>query len=132
MPKFPPPPRTPQNRSLFSASLAVRNCPSAVTISTDRSWREAELQRLKGELLLALSADNHAEAEACFSQAISIARRQQARSLELRAAMNLSHLWQHQGKRAETHQILTEVYSWFTEGLDTVDLQEARTLLEAL
>ena len=93
---------------------------------------EAELYRLKGELLLALTAENHAEAAACFHRALDIARHQQAKSLELRAAMSLSRLWQCQGKRAEARQLLADVYGWFTEGFDTTDLQEAKALLEAL
>jgi predicted ATPase len=93
---------------------------------------EAELYRLKGELLLALTVENHAEAATCFHHALDIARHQQAKSLELRAAMSLSRLWQRQGKRAEAHQLLAAVYGWFTEGFDTADLQEAQALLEAL
>ena len=72
------------------------------------------------------SADQHAEAEACFHHALAIARRQQAKSLELRAAMSLSRLWQQQGKRMEAHALLAPIYGWFTEGFDTADLQEAR------
>ena len=83
-------------------------------------------------MLLSLSADNHAEAEGCLHQALTVARRQQAKTLELRAAMSLSRLWQQQGKRAEAHQLLAEIYGWFTEGFDTVDLQDAKALLEAL
>jgi predicted ATPase len=82
--------------------------------------------------LLALSADNLAEAEACFQQALAVARRQQAKSLELQAAMSLSRLWQRQGKRAEARELLAPIYGWFTEGFDTADLQEAKALLEAL
>jgi predicted ATPase len=67
-------------------------------------------------------------AETCFQQALDIARRQQAKSLELRAAMSLSRLWQQQGKRADAHELLAPVYSWFTEGFDTADLQEAKVL----
>ena len=67
-----------------------------------------------------------------FSPALDIARHQQTKSLELRAAMSLSRLWQHQGKRAEARQLLAEVYDWFTEGFETRDLQEAKALLEAL
>ena len=93
---------------------------------------EAELHRLKGELLLLQSADQHAEAEACFHHALAIARRQQAKSLELRAAMSLSRLWQQQGKRAEAHALLAPIYGWFTEGFDTADLQEAKALLAVL
>src|SRR5262249_31386994 len=93
---------------------------------------EAELYRLKGELLLARFVESHTEAETCFRQALAVARSQQARALELRASMSLSRLWQRQGKRAEAHQLLAEVYGWFSEGFDTVDLQEAKALLEAL
>jgi predicted ATPase len=95
-------------------------------------WWEAELHRLSGELLLQHAVAQPGEAETCFQQALDIARRQQAKSLELRAAMSLTRLWQHQGKRTEAHQLLAEVYGWFTEGFDTADLQEARALLEAL
>jgi predicted ATPase len=76
--------------------------------------------------------EHHAEAETSFRQALAIARRQQAKSLELRAAMSLTRLWQRQGKRAEARQLLAEVYGWFTEGFDTADLQEARVLLDEL
>jgi predicted ATPase len=72
------------------------------------------------------------EAETCFRQALDVARRQQAKSWELRAAMSLSRLWQRQGKRDEARQLLTEIYSWFTEGHDTPDLREAQALLLAL
>jgi predicted ATPase/class 3 adenylate cyclase len=91
---------------------------------------EAELHRLKGELLLALSPENHAEAEACFHQALDVARRQQAKSLELRAAMSVSRLLRKQGQRDESRQILTETYGWFTEGFATADLMEAKVLLD--
>jgi len=80
--------------------------------------------------LLARSAENQVEAEACFHQALAIARQQQAKSLELRAAMSLGLLWQRQGKTEPARQLLTGVYSWFTEGFDTVDLKEAKALLE--
>ena len=72
------------------------------------------------------------EAGECFHKAIETARRQQAKSLELRAVMNLSRLWQRQGKRDEARQLLAEIYGWFTEGFDTKDLQEAKALLEEL
>jgi len=97
----------------------------------ERCW-EAEIYRLKGELLLQYAIPDTLAAATCFHQALSIARRQQARSLELRAAMSLGRLWQDQGKRAEARQLLAEVYGWFTEGFDTADLQEARALLEEL
>jgi predicted ATPase len=93
---------------------------------------EAELYRLKGELLLTGSAAQHAAAEACFHQALAVARHQQANSLELRAAMSLSRLWQHQGKREEARQLLAPIYGWFIEGFDTADLRETKVLLEVL
>ena len=99
---------------------------------TGERFYEAELYRLKGELLLVCSAENYGEAEACFQQALTVARRQQARSYELRAATSLSRLWQHQGQRAAAYDLLAPVYGWFTEGFDSLDLQEAKALLEAL
>ena len=72
------------------------------------------------------------EAEACFLKAIDISRKQQAKSLELRATMSLARLWQQQDKQTEAHQMLSEIYNWFTEGFDTKDLQEAKALLEEL
>jgi len=97
----------------------------------ERNW-EAELHRLKGELLLMQQGQKVGEAEECFRQALDTARRQQAKSLELRAAMSLSRLWQQQGKQEEAHQLLAEIYAWFTEGFDTADLKEAKILLEEL
>jgi predicted ATPase len=97
-----------------------------------QQW-EAELYRLKGELLLQQTVvPDVQQAEACFHQALAIARRQQAKSLELRAAMSLARLWQRQGKRVEAYRMLVEVYGWFTEGFDTADLREAKALLDAL
>ena len=104
---------------------------------------EAELYRLKGQLTLqkfqvsntqdpAPSPQAEAEAEACFLKAIEIARKQQAKSLELRTAMSLSRLWQRQGRTKEARKMLSEIYNWFTEGFDTKDLQEARALLDSL
>ena len=104
---------------------------AAVDSTGERFW-EAELYRLKGELLLAYANTRQTwlEAEACFQQALEVARHQQAKSLELRTAMSLSRLWQRQGKRAEARQLLAPIYGWFTEGFDTADLQEAKALLE--
>src|SRR5262249_34223341 len=114
---------------------------------TGERAHEAELYRLKGELLLAQEikrqkakiknrksdppstqhlAPSTQEAEACFLKAIEIARKQQAKSLELRAVMSLARLWQQQGKAAEARDLLAPVYHWFTEGFDTKDLQEAK------
>jgi predicted ATPase len=97
-----------------------------------KGWRfsEAELFRLKGELLL--GAENQAEAETCFHQAFKIARNQQAKSLELRISVSLSRLWRDQGKRDEARELLAPVYGWFTEGFDTRDLKEAKALLDEL
>jgi predicted ATPase/class 3 adenylate cyclase len=97
----------------------------------ERYW-EAEIYRLKGELLLRQAVPDAPQAEACFQQSLTIARRQQAKSWELRAALSLSRLWQQQDKRTEARQLLAEVYGWFTEGFDTPDLQDARALLDAL
>ncbi|ETW94885.1 hypothetical protein [Candidatus Entotheonella palauensis] len=99
--------------------------------SGERFW-EAELHRLKGELLLIRGISDELQAEKSFRQALDIARRQQIKSRELRAAMSLSRLWQSQGKQSEARQLLAEVYHEFTEGFDTPDLQEAKTLLEEL
>jgi predicted ATPase len=92
----------------------------------------SEAYRLQGELLLRQAVPDAVQAEAAFQQALAIAHRQQAKSWELRAATSLSRLWQHQGRRAEAHDLLAPIYAWFTEGFDTADLQEARALLEAL
>ena len=112
----------------------------------EERYYEAEIYRLKGELLLQSDAqgptdnveqmalDMHPrvrEAEACFQTALQVARRQQAKSLELRAAMSLSRLWRSQRKHATARQLLAEIYAWFTEGFETLDLQEAKALLEA-
>ncbi|MDF3061264.1 MAG: hypothetical protein K0S06_1373 [Microvirga sp.] len=99
--------------------------------SQDRWW-EAELHRLKGELTLALAGDHAAEAEAAFEQAVALARAQQAKSWELRAATSLARLWRHQGRVAQARQLLGEVHGWFTEGFDTADLREAATLIADL
>jgi predicted ATPase len=93
---------------------------------------EAEVCRLRGVLLLRQPEIPQAEAETWLQQALTVARRQQAKSLELRAAMSLSRLWQQQGKRAEAQELLAPVYGWFTEGFDTADLREAMVLLEEL
>ena len=119
--------QTAEGLSLLAEALATVD-------RTGGRWWEAELHRLQGELLLAQAGESQqvSEAEACFHQALTLARRQQAKSWELRAAMSLSRLWQQQGKRAEAHALLAPIYGWFTEGFDTADLQEAKALLEAL
>ncbi|MBI3801363.1 MAG: AAA family ATPase [Deltaproteobacteria bacterium] len=109
----------------------------------DRFWEE-EVYRLNGELLLAKARSNpeaqdrrqkaaiEAEAEACFRRALDTAREQRTKSFELRAATSLARLWQQQGKKKEAHELLAEIYGWFTEGFDTKDLQDAKALLEEL
>jgi predicted ATPase len=120
---------------------------AAVQQTGEQMW-EAELHRLKGTLVLQARHQSPApeggmwhatgrtlqmaEAEACFHQALAIARLQQAKSLELRAATSLARLWQQQGQRAEARELLAPIYGWFTEGFDTADLQEAKALLDAL
>ncbi len=120
----------------------------ALVDKTGERVGEAELYRLKGTLTLqqfnvqgskfkvtdphSLTPDPQAKAEACFLKAIEIARRQSAKSLELRAVMSLARLWQQQGKQGEAHKLLSEIYNWFTEGFDTKDLQEAKALLDEL
>ncbi len=108
----------------------------AATEKTGERYYEAELHRLKGELTLQSQVASHKskveEAEECFLKAIEITQKQQAKSLELRATVSLARLWQQQGKTTEAHQILSEIYGWFTEGFDTKDLQEAKALLAEL
>lgn len=113
----------------IQTSLTTLDEALAVAAKNEDCWYEAELYRLKGELL---QAEAKAEVEQCFWQAIEIARRQEAKSLELRAVMSLSRLRQRQGKKEEAHQMLAEIYSWFTEGFDTADLREAKALLKEL
>jgi predicted ATPase len=104
----------------------------ALVETTGERYYEAELHRLQGELLLQHAAPEVSHAEACFQQSLDIARRQQAKSWELRVAMSLSRLWQQQGKQAEARALLAPIYGWFTEGFDTADLQEAKALLAEL
>jgi predicted ATPase len=99
---------------------------------TGARFYEAELYRINGELLLRQAVPDEELAETCFDKAIEVARWQQAKSLELRAAMSLSRLWQRQEKKAEAQNLLAEVYGWFTEGFDTADLKQAKLLLEEL
>ena len=135
---------------------AVTEALTAAHKNGQRLW-EAWLYRLKGELMLqqfkvqgsrfkvqgsqhptpstqhpAPNTQAEAEAEAYFQQAIDLTRRQSAKSLELRAVMSLSRLWQHQGKKKEARRMLAEIYGWFSEGFDTADLREAKVLLEEL
>ena len=114
------------------AGLATVDEALAAAQRTDQRMVEAELYRLRGSVLLRQPRTGPAEVETCFQQALEVARRQEARSLELRAAMSLGRLWQQQGKRQEAHDLLARTYGWFTEGFDTADLQEAKALLKEL
>jgi predicted ATPase len=105
---------------------------STLVATTAERWWEAELYRLQGTLVLQRPHPEGDQAAACFQQALAVARRQGAKSLELRAALSLARLWQQQGKRPEAHALLAPLYGWFTEGFDTADLQEAKALLDAL
>jgi predicted ATPase len=115
-----------------AGGLAVLTEAVATVGHTGEQSYEAEIHRLTGELRWARAEADHAEVEGAFRHALAIARRQEAKSLELRASMSLSRLWQQQGKRAEAQALLTPIYDWFTEGLDTADLQDAKALLEKL
>jgi predicted ATPase len=97
----------------------------------ERYW-EAEVCRLRGVVLLRQPGTQQEEAEAWLQRALDVARHQEAKSLELRAAMSLARLWQQQGKRTAAYALLAPIYGWFTEGFDTTDLQEAKTLLDEL
>ena len=104
----------------------------AVSDETGERSHDAELNRLKGQILLQQSLDNATDAESCFQTAISIAQHQSAKSWELRAATSLAKLWQSQGKRDEARELLEPVCSWFTESHDTADLKDAKALLDEL
>jgi predicted ATPase len=93
---------------------------------------EAELWRLRGQLLLVQDSSEANEVEACFRKALGIAQEQGARAWELRAAISLARLWAERSRRAEAHDLLAPIYAWFTEGFDTADLKEAKALLDEL
>jgi predicted ATPase len=134
------------NRSPFLALLAeayqldgqieaaLTTLDEALTVAqqTGESWWDAELYRLKGELLIQANAQPDDAVEAYFHQAIEFAHQQQAKLLELRAVMSLCRLWQNHGKTGEARQMLAEIYHWFTEGFETADLKEAKALLTTL
>jgi predicted ATPase len=105
---------------------------AATAADTEERLDAAGRYCLKGELLLRLPCPDTHQAEGCFQHALALARCQQAKSLELRAAISLSRLWQEQGRRDEAHRLLAPLYGWFTEGFDTADLQDAKALLEEL
>jgi predicted ATPase len=100
--------------------------------TTKERWWEAEVNRIAGELALKSPQPDAAKAEAYFERALSVARQQQAKSWELRASMSLARLWRDQGKPQQARELLAPVYGWFTEGFNTLDLKEARALLDEL
>ena len=100
--------------------------------TTKERWWEAEINRVAGEIALMSPQSDAAKAEAFFERALAVARQQQAKSWELRAAMSMARLWRDQGKRDEARELLAPVYGWFTEGFDTLDLKEANALLDEL
>ena len=133
-------------RSLHLSSLATAyvelnnyedawRCISEAMIAVETNkerWCEADIHRIAGQIALRSSEPDAAKAEAHFARALAVARQQQAKSWELRAAMSMARLWRDQGKRSEARDLLAPVYGWFTEGFDTLDLKEAKALLEEL
>jgi predicted ATPase len=100
--------------------------------TTKEKWCEAEVHRVAGEIALMSPEPDAAKAETYFERGLSVARAQQAKSWELRAATSIARLWRDQGRRDEAHDLLALIYGWFTEGFDTLDLKEARALLDEL
>jgi predicted ATPase len=100
--------------------------------NTKEGWFEAEIYRIAGEIALKSPEPDVAKAQAYFERALAVARQQQAKSWELRAAMSMARLWRDQGKPQQARELLAPVYGWFTEGFDTLDLKEAKVLLEQL
>ena len=133
---------TPLNLSHLARAFAVlgkfdeaRRCiGEAMTAveTTKERWWEAEINRVAGEIALLSPEPDAAKAEEYFERALAVAREQQAKSWELRAAMSMARLWRDQGKRDEARELLAPVYGWFTEGFDTLDLKEAKALLDEL
>jgi predicted ATPase len=113
---------------------ACRRIEEAMTTveATEERWWEAEVNRLAGEIALRWQQPGVSKAEAHFDRALAVARAQQAKSWELRAAMSMARLWRDQGKRQQAHDLLAPVYGWFTEGFDTLDLKQAKALLNEL
>jgi predicted ATPase len=111
-------------RSIDEAVVAIE--------TTKDKWWEAEVHRFAGEIALKSPEPDAAKAEAYFERALAVARQQQAKSWELRAAMSMARLWRDQGKVQQARELLAPVYGWFTEGFDTLDLKEANALLDAL
>jgi predicted ATPase len=116
----------------YSEALNILDKAIAITLQAGGRYYEAELYRVKGELLLSGEAVDERHSEQCFRHSLNVSHSQSAKSLELRAAMSMSRLWKSQGKKTEAQNLLTAVYGWFTEGFDTYDLKQAKLLLEEL
>jgi predicted ATPase len=137
-----PPPETKRRiygKTCYSFELgrfddALRCIHEAITgvEATKETWHEVDIRRIAGEIALMGPEPDTAKAQGYFERALSVARQQQAKSWELRAAMSMARLWRDQGKRSEARDLLAPVYGWFTEGFDTLDLKEARALLDEL
>ena len=121
--------RTLANSTTLGAALAKR---SVAVERTKERWFEAEVNRIAGEIALMSPEPDAAKAQTYFERALAVARKQQAKSWELRAAMSLARLWRDQGKVQQARELLAPVYGWFTEGFDTRDLKEAKALLDEL
>jgi predicted ATPase len=104
---------------------------NAVETTKERMW-EAEVNRMAGEIALKSPEPHAVKAEAYFERALAVARQQQAKSWELRAATSMARLWRDRGKRDEARDLLAPIYGWFTEGFDTLDLKQAKALLDVL
>ena len=116
---------------LNEAWRCIGEAMSIVETAKER-WFEAEVNRIAGEIALKSPEQDATKAEAYFQHALAVARQQQAKSWELRAAMSMARLWRDQGKRDEARELLAPVYGWFTEGFDTRDLKDAKALLGEL
>jgi predicted ATPase len=104
----------------------------AVIEATGERWWQAEVHRIAGDIALMSPERDMAKAEACFDRALAVARAQQAKSWELRGATSVARLWRDQGKSQDARDLLAPVYGWFTEGFDTLDLKQAKALLDEL
>ncbi len=118
-------------RQLDDAWRCIGEATSAINTANER-WFEAETNRIAGEIALKSHEPDAAKAQDYFERALAVARQQQAKSCELRAAASMARIWRDQGKRREARDLLAPVYGWFTEGFDTLDLKEAKALLDEL
>jgi predicted ATPase len=116
---------------LDEASKCIIEATTAIETTRER-WCEAETNRVAGEIMLLSINPDAAKAEAAFARALTVAGQQQSKSWELRAAISMAQLWRDQGKRDEARELLAPVYGWFTEGFDTLDLKQAKALLDEL